>query len=379
MRRRGDIGRALRERLGPLLIWLGACAAIVVLWADVSLPGPVQGFATRTDVAVAALAPGRVVEVLVAPGDRVVAGQIVATLDPAAVESELRVVEAERAQIEADLLRVQAEARRATFGDAADSEDAVADADREVRSARAELEGKRAELRATEGELTRMRDLVARRLLTEQELSGLVVQRARLREEIREGRATVALLEEQAAAVRARAERDGDSDLVATATAALQSALRVADARLLLLRAQREDLVLRAPAGGQVSEVLARPGEATDLELPVARVALDNRGRVTACVDEEQLALAVLGGAVEVSSSPDGGQRWPGRTVVLGPVGELPERCWPNPAEPRWGRAVEIELDAPTTLVPGAPLTVRFLDEPPARAGAARSGVAAPT
>src|SRR5690606_32578960 len=110
----------------------------------------------------------------------------------------------------------------------------------------------------------------------EQELSGLTVQRARLSEEIREGRATVALLEEQAAAVRARVAREGAGDLVATATAALQSALRVADARLLLLRAQREDLVLRAPATGQISEVLARPGEATDLELPVARVTLDN-------------------------------------------------------------------------------------------------------
>ncbi|TNF34531.1 MAG: HlyD family secretion protein [Deltaproteobacteria bacterium] len=369
MRYPGDIRTFLRERMAPLALWLVAASVAVWLWAGVAPGGPVIGVAAREEVAVAPLTTGRVETLLVGTGDRVARGQIVATLDPTPIEHDLRVLEAERAEVEAELTKAQADARRTGVTAVQDKDSAVAAAERELQAARAALDTRRAELRGVDRELKRLEALVSDQLLDKQALTALNVKRTRLDEEVKEARATVALLERQAAAAGARETLD-PLEYVDKAVAPLEARLKVLDSKLLLVRAQRDDLVLRAPVAGEVIALDRRPGEVAQAATPVARLVADNAGRVIACLPDGASPVVAIGDLVDVAPHSAREHIRRGRTLSLGPVGELPQRCWHEPRTPVWGRTVLIQLEPATALVPGTAFDIRFLGPASASSGA---------
>lgn len=359
MQQHGDLTAFLRERAAPLMVWLVGVAVAVWLWTDVGPGGPVLGVAARDEVVVAPLATGRVATVLIALGDRVAAGQIVATLDPAPIEHDLRVLEAERAEVVAEIAKAQADARRTGVSAVQDKGDVVAAAERALQSARAAQDTRRAELKAVDRELTRMKELVARQLLDKQALSDLSVKRTRLDREVAEARSTVALLERQAQDAGAREALD-PLDYIDKAVAPLEARLQVLDSRLLLVRAQRQDLVLRAPVAGEVVALVRRPGEIAEVATPIARLVADNPGRVIACMSEGDAGAVTVGDDAELAPRAANQPRLQGRAVAIGPVAELPQRCWRDPREPTWGRTVLIQVEPAAALVPGSAYDVRF-------------------
>ncbi|PKN59001.1 MAG: hypothetical protein CVU56_02600 [Deltaproteobacteria bacterium HGW-Deltaproteobacteria-14] len=359
MQRHSDIATFLRERAAPTVVWLVAATVAVWLWIDVGPGGPVLGFAARDEIVIAPLATGRVATVLVATGDRVAAGQIVATLDPAPIEHDLRVLEAERAEVVAEIAKAQADARRTGVSAAQDKDTVVAAAERALQSARAAQDTRRAELKAIDRELARMRELVAQQLLDKQALGELNVKRTRLDREVDEARATVALLERQAQDAGAREALD-PLDYIDKAVAPLEARLQVLDSRLLLVRAQRQDLVLRAPVAGEVVALVRRPGEIAEVATPIARLVSDNPGRVVACVSEGDAGAVAVGVDAELAPHASDAPRLRGRAMAMGPVAELPPRCWRDPREPRWGRTVLIQVEPAAALVPGSTYDVRF-------------------
>jgi|GEM_PF-1730026 len=359
MQYRGDLRAFLRERMAPLALWLVAVGVAVWLWTGVTPGGAVTGVAARDEVGVSPLRTGRLATVLVATGDRVAAGQIVATLDPSPIEHDLRVLEAERAEVEAELQKAQADARRAGVTSVQDKDSAVAAAERDLQAARASLDTRRAELKAIDRELRRRRDLVDEQLLDNQALSDLIVKRTPLAEEVAEARQTVALLERQAAAAGARETLD-PSEYVDKAVAPLEARLKVLDSRLLLTRAERDDLVLRAPVAGEVIALERHPGEVAEAAVPIARIVADNPGRVIACLPEDTGPAVRVGDVADLAPHHARDTLRRGTAVAVGPVGQLPERCWREPRTPLWGRTVQIQLDPSVTLVPGTAFDVRF-------------------
>jgi len=199
------------KRAVTILVIIAALAAAVWFYALAPGDGPPEGFArangrieaTRVDIA--AKFGGRVAEVLAREGDFVEAGAVLARIDSAELEAEIRAAEAATRQARQEL--AQAEAMIAQRG----------------------------------GELT----------LAEAELARAETLRAR-------GYGTVETLDlrrmQKTTAIAAR-------DSAIAQRAAAEAAIESAQARVAALEAQLAEHVLTAPRAGRVQYRLAEPGE----------------------------------------------------------------------------------------------------------------------
>lgn len=199
------------QRAAMVLAALAALAAAVWFYALAPGDGPPEGFArangrteaTRVDIA--AKFGGRVAEVLAREGDFVEAGAVLARIDSAELEAEIRAAEAA------------------------------------TRQARQELAQAGALIAQREGELT----------LAEAELARAATLRER-------GYGTIETLDlrrmQKTTAIAAR-------DSAMAQRAAAEAAVESAEARVAALRAQLAEHVLTAPRAGRVQYRLAEPGE----------------------------------------------------------------------------------------------------------------------
>src|SRR5262245_7486027 len=87
----------------PLAVWLAAVLAVVLMLASGATRSEYAGLAQTVDYEVSASEPGRVSEVTVELYDAVDAGDVVATLDAAAVTAALESAAAELRALEAEL------------------------------------------------------------------------------------------------------------------------------------------------------------------------------------------------------------------------------------------------------------------------------------
>jgi multidrug efflux pump subunit AcrA (membrane-fusion protein) len=96
------MSRFLRVRVLPWVIWIGTMGAAAWLWQGVH-GGSARGFVETHDHDVAASETARLESVLVTAGQRVRAGQVIATLDARELGAELEILAAERRRVEAEL------------------------------------------------------------------------------------------------------------------------------------------------------------------------------------------------------------------------------------------------------------------------------------
>ncbi|HXH02383.1 MAG TPA: HlyD family efflux transporter periplasmic adaptor subunit [Candidatus Competibacteraceae bacterium] len=231
-----------------LLLALSAVGA-VVLQRYLNPPLP-EGFASgngrleATQVDVATRYGGRVAEVLVEEGDWVRAGQLLARMDTATLDAQIKQAEASLQQ-----------ARDARL------------------SAQAQVAQRASELEYARRELSRAQELLLKGFVTRSKVDG--------------DQTRVQVAEATLAAARAQA-------------VAADSSIAVAEARLEQYRAERDDALLRAPRDGRVQYRLAQPGEVLEAggrvltlldlgdvtmsvflpETVVGRVALGAEGRI---------------------------------------------------------------------------------------------------
>ena len=111
----------------------------------------VSGHVEADDVQLAAEVGGRVLELTVAEGDRVAAGQVIARLDTRDAELTIARLRAERAQADAQLRLLLAGSR---------PED-IRQADAQVTAAEADIRAAEAELRNAQADLDRYEALLA--------------------------------------------------------------------------------------------------------------------------------------------------------------------------------------------------------------------------
>lgn len=350
----------LRRKVLPWLIWGGLAVGSFIAWRAMGLGLTVRGFAESLPYRLAAVEPARVESVLVAVGDRVSAGQVLAVLDARSLDGELRALEGSKAATLAEMARAELEARRTWRGERRTDSNAELQNTRLAREAKTRLETATAELAAVRAELGKRKQAVASGAMRASDLTELEIRQASLTRAVSAERAA---LELYTGVPQSQGEATEPATLEAWIEAARTPYLRmldVYDGQSRALEARRDQRVLRAPVDGQVVAVHGRADSVAVPGQPLLEVVTDTPGRLIACVNEELNAHIAVGTRASARPRSSRDVRLSGTTVSVTPVVELPQRCWRLPQVPVWGRLVTIELTPRVTLVPGETFDIAF-------------------
>jgi HlyD family secretion protein len=300
--------------------------------------GRVSGYVEATEVRVAAEVGGRLLEVKVAEGDRVTAGDVVARIDTADVELAIRRAEAERAQAQAQLALLRAGSRQEDIRQAsAQLESAQAD----VRAAQAELEAASADLERFEG-LLRVN-------------AGSVKQRddAKTRRDVAQARVRAAQERAKAASDAHERVRSGARPQEIDAARARVAAV---EAQVASLQKNASDAIVKAPVGGIVTSRLLDTGEMAAPHAPIVVVTDLDHAWANIYVVERMVPQLKIGQAATIVT--DAGQRLPGTITFISPKAEFTPRNVQT-AEERSKLVYRIKVTADNkagVLKPGMPV-----------------------
>ena len=300
--------------------------------------GRVSGYVEATEVRVAAEVGGRLLEVKVAEGDRVTAGDVVARIDTSDVELTIRRAEAERAQAQAQLALLRAGSRQEDIRQASAQQQS---AESDVRAAQAELQAAAADLERFEG-LLRVN-------------AGSVKQRddARTRRDVAQARVRGAQERAQAASDALARVRAGARPQEIDAASARVAAV---EAQIASLQKNAADAVVKAPVGGIVTSRLLDTGEMAAPHASIAVVTDLDHAWANIYVDERLVPQLKIGQAATIVT--DAGQRLPGTITFISPKAEFTPRNVQT-AEERSKLVYRIKITADNkagVLKPGMPV-----------------------
>lgn len=253
-----------------------------------------RGTLEGTEVRVAPLTAGRVVEVRVREGDAVRRGDTLAVLTRGEVGGEIEAARARVEAAEARLRELEAGTRR-----------------EEVEVARAQLAGAQGDLRQAESELRRMEGLVGQGLATEQDRERAEAAVTRAASQARVAERTLERL-------RAGAR----SETVDAARAEL-SAARASHRQVL---GAAGELILTSPLNGVVQLRSYEPGEVVPAGRP-ALVLVDPADLwIRVYVDQEALSRVRRGAGASVTADAIPDTPVPGRVVEISSRAEFTPR-----------------------------------------------------
>ncbi len=264
------------------------------------------GYVEATEVRVAGEVGGRLVEVKVAEGDRVSAGDLVARLDTADTELALRRAGADREQAQAQLALVRAGAR---------PED-VRQAAAQVQSAQAEVKAAQVELDAAAVDFERFEKLLRAN-------AGSVKQRdeAAARKEVAAARVRGAQERALASAeALARVKAGSRPQEIDAARARVSSS----DAQIATLQKSVADAIVKAPVGGIVTARLLDAGEMAAPRAPIVVITDLDHAWANVYVDERLVPRLTIGQAATLIT--DAGQRLNGTITFISPKAEFTPR-----------------------------------------------------
>lgn len=286
---------------GALLL-LGACAR--------SAPADrirASGHVEATDVQVAPEAGGRILEVLVAEGDHVKAGDVIARLDTRDIELALRRADADRQQAEAQLRLLQAGARP----------EEIRQAEAQVASNGADSAAAEAELAAAEVDLQRFEMLLQNNSGSQKQRDDAATRRDVARERVAAARARERASREALARLEAGARREEIEGARARVAAA--------EAQLATLEKNRADTTVRSPLDGIVTEKLLEPGEMVAPRTPIVVVVDLDHAWADVFVEEPQVPRLRLGQAATLFTDA-GGSGIPGKISFISSKAEFTPR-----------------------------------------------------
>jgi membrane fusion protein YbhG len=264
------------------------------------------GYVEATEVRVSAEVGGRLVDLKVAEGDRVSAGDVIARIDTADTDLALRRAMAERDQAQAQFALVRAGSR---------PED-IRQASAQAQSAQADIRAAQAELDAAAADLERFENLLRAN-------AGSVKQRddAATRKEVASARV-------RGAQDRAQAAADGLARLKAGARPqeidAARARVAAVDAQIASLQKNAADAVVKAPVTGIVTSKLLDSGEMAAPRAPVVIVTDLDHAWANIYVDERLVPQLKIGQAATVIT--DAGQRLSGTITFISPKAEFTPR-----------------------------------------------------
>ena len=268
--------------------------------------GRVSGYVEATEVRVAPEVGGRLLEVKVAEGDRINAGDLVARLDASDTELAVRRAQAERDQARAQLALLRAGSR---------PED-IRQASAQQQSAQAEVRGAQAELEAAAADLERFENLLKVN-------AGSVKQRddAKTRRDVAQSRVRGAQERAQAAADALARVRAGARPQEIDAASAR---VAVVDAQIASLQKTAGDAVVKAPVSGIVTAKMLDAGEMAAPRAPIVVITDLDHAWANLYVDERLVPELKIGQAATIVT--DAGQRLPGTITFISPKAEFTPR-----------------------------------------------------
>jgi len=228
-----------RKRWMAALLVVALAAGGYLIWQKLGRSSLPDGFASgngrieATEIDIATKIPGRVRDILVREGDFVSAGQVLAQMDTAQLEAQLR--------------QAEAQLRRATIGiDTAKS--LVIQREAEKKAATAVVAQRTAELDAAERKLQRSETLIKTSAVSQQVLDD---------DRAAANGATAAVAAAQAQLAASEAAINAAKAAIVDAEASVEAAKAAIES----IKADINDSTLRAPRDGRVQFRVAQPGE----------------------------------------------------------------------------------------------------------------------
>ncbi len=266
-----------------------------------------SGTVEATEVQVAGLVGGRLLELKVAEGDRVEAGQAIAQLDVADTRLALQRAQAERAHADAQLRLLLAGARP----------EEIRQAEAQLRAAEAETAAAREDLRGATADLERFETLLANN-------SGSRKQRddAATRVDVMRARVRAAEQRSQAAAETLTRLKKGAR---AQEIDAARARLGVVDAQIATLEKSLADATIVAPVAGIVTQKLADVGEILAPRAPVVTIVDLDHAWANIYIDEPLVPRVRLGQRATLYTDA-GGPGIEGKVTFVSPRAEFTPR-----------------------------------------------------
>ncbi len=361
---------------GPMIFIVWIVAAVVTLSMLSQRAGDFEhvGIARAMQYEISATTTGRLDALLVDRFERVEAGDLIAQLDATALEARIATTRASMDQITAEIERARVRLAASTGSDIVDQ---VADLRRfqidetqlhlDAVALEVALETDRIERERLALRLTRVTDLRDEGVATEAEVDEArlaheeVARRIEMNESLRrrteqEHRAAQTRREEFEASLP---ETPAEEPLLL----ALRESVRVESLRLEEIEIERRGLMLRSPVSGQVSEILARGGQAIVPGELVASVTIEEPAGVICYIAASQMNTPAVNTRALVSRVSEPRVTAESLVARVGPAVEtLPERLWRNPTVPEHGVPVLLAAIPGLALTPGEPVRVHFLD-----------------
>jgi HlyD family secretion protein len=239
----------------------GTFFALTILALPACTPAPpadrvrASGQIEATDVQVAAQVGGRLLELRVAEGSEVKAGDLIARLDTADAELALTRSKADRAQADAQLRLLLAGSR---------PED-IRQAEAQLATAAADVSAAAAELSAAQADVERFESLLASNSGSRKQRDDAVTRRDVARDRLQGLRDHVRAAQENLGRLRAGSRRE-EIDAVRARVASAAAQIAILDKAV-------ADATLIAPVAGVVTEKLVDAGELLQPRAPVVVIS----------------------------------------------------------------------------------------------------------
>jgi HlyD family secretion protein len=290
---------------------LAACTAALAPAACRDTPPAdhmrVSGYVEATEVRVAPEVGGRLLDLKVAEGDRVKAGDVVAQLDTADIALALQRAAAERLGADAQLRLLMAGARQ---------ED-IRQAEAQLAAAEADLAAFRQEVTSAERDLARFESLLAANSGAEKPRDDAATRRDVAKDRVKGGEQRVRAASETVARLKAGARRE-EID-------AARARLAGVDAQIATLEKAQRDATVIAPTSGMVTQKLVDEGELLAPRTPIVVVANLDEVWANVYVDEPLVPRVTLGQTATVFTDA-GGPGIDGTVTFISPKAEFTPR-----------------------------------------------------
>ena len=304
------------------------------------------GYVEATEVRAAGEVGGRLIDVKVAEGDRVAAGDVIARIDTSDTELALRRAGADRDQAQAQLALIRAGARPQDIRQAA----------AQVQSGQADVKAAQAELDAAAADLERFDSLLRAN-------AGSVKQR-----DDAATRRNVAAARVRGAEDRVQAAVETVSKLKAGAhpqeIAAARAHVAASDAQIAALQKSVADAIVKAPVSGIVTAKLLDAGEMAAPRAPIVVITDLDHAWANLYVDERLVPQLRIGQPATLVT--DAGQRLTGTVTFISPKAEFTPRNVQT-ADERSKLVYRVKVTADNrdgVLKPGMPIEAELLPPP---------------
>lgn len=222
-----------------IILVVSILGTVLLIWRSLDNEDLGEGFAKSNgrieavEIDIATKVPGRVKEITVQEGDFVKAGQIVAYMDTDVLEAQLREA---NANYKRTIINVQT------------AKSLVSQREQEKASAVAVVDQRLAELTVAQKRLTRSRQLVEKKIISQQTLDDDIAHFNSAKAAVSAARANVAAAD--------AALKEAQSRVVAA-----ESDIEAANATIERIQADIDDSVLKSPRDGRIQYRVAEPGE----------------------------------------------------------------------------------------------------------------------